>query len=24
MKMLPQLLNSNGDLKSLKKGISIT
>ncbi|AIQ50049.1 cold-shock protein [Paenibacillus sp. FSL R7-0345] len=24
MKMLPQLVNSNGDLKSLKKGISIT
>ncbi|WP_410512891.1 cold-shock protein [Paenibacillus sp. BR2-3] len=24
MKMLPILLNSNGDLKSLKKGISIT
>lgn len=23
-KMLPQLLNSNGDLKSLKKGISIS
>ncbi|KAA9005166.1 hypothetical protein F4V43_08850 [Paenibacillus spiritus] len=24
MRMLPQLVNSNGDLKSLKKGISIS